>query len=80
MKSLLTLKDQTLLQTFSVMVQREREVISELISHLAEIGRRKLYLREGYSSLYAYLIEKYHYSKSAAYPKIQAAKLSQKFP
>ena len=79
MKSLLTLKDQTLLQTFSVMVQREREVISELILHLAEIGRRRHYLREGYSSLYAYLIEKYHYSKSAAYRRIQAAKLAQRY-
>jgi len=79
MKSLLTLKDQTLLKTFSVMVQREREVISELILHLAEIGRRRLYLREGYSSLYAYLIEKYHYSKSAAYRRIQAAKLAQRY-
>ena len=79
-KDLSKIQDNQLLTNFSLVVQREREVISDLIVHLAELEKRKLYAAEAYPSLFSYLTEKYRYSGGAAYRRIQAAKLYQKFP
>src|SRR3989338_10661671 len=80
MNEILKLKDKELLEKFGVLVREEREVIASVILHLSEIGRRKLYALEGYSSLFSYCVEKYHYSEGAAYRRIQAARIYQKFP
>ncbi len=80
MNELVKLKDSQLLEKFSVLVRQEREIVSEVIVHLSEIDRRKLYAGEGYSSLFSYCVEKYHYSESEAFLRIQASRLSQSFP
>ena len=54
--------------------------MAEVCVHLAEMWRRKLYAKEGYSSLFTYVTQKYHYAGGAAYRRIQAAKLYQRFP
>src|SRR3989338_5977914 len=72
--------DTILLTQFSKAVLKEKQALASVILHLAEIDRRKLYAKEGYSSLYAYLIEKYHYSEGGAYRRIQAARLSLQYP
>ncbi|MEK7790755.1 MAG: HNH endonuclease signature motif containing protein, partial [Deltaproteobacteria bacterium] len=41
---------------------------------------RRLYAKEGYSSLFNYLRERFHYSESSAYRRIQAAKMTLIFP
>jgi len=69
-----------LLEDFSLAVLKEREAISEVISYLSYIWARKLYAEAGYSSLFHFLVEKYHYSEGAAYRRIQGAKVYQKFP
>src|SRR3989338_10359749 len=74
------LKDKELLEKFGVLVQEEKEATAQVVVHLSEINRRKLYAQEGYSSLFSYCVEKYHYSKAAAYRRIQAAKLVQREP
>ena len=38
------------------------------------------YALEGYSSLFSYCVEKFHYSESAAYRRIQAARIYPRFP
>src|SRR3989338_8770263 len=80
MNEILKLKDKELLEKFGVLVREEREVIASVILHLSEIGRRKLYALEGYSSLFSYCVEKYHYSEGAAYRRIQSSRVYQKFP
>jgi hypothetical protein len=74
------LKDNQLLENFSLVVNQEREAISVVVSHLAEIDKRRLYAEQGYSSMFEYLVQKYHYSEGAAYRRIQVARLSLKFP
>src|SRR3989338_9423065 len=74
------LKDKELLEKFGVLVQEEKEATAQVVAHLSEIDRRKLYALEGYSSLFSYCVEKYHYSEGAAYRRIQGAKVYQKFP
>lgn len=74
------MKDNELLEKFSIIVKNERETVALLILHLSEIDKRGLYAKEGFSSLFSYCIEKFHFSEEAAYRRIQAARLSQKFP
>lgn len=80
MDDLKKIKDNQLLENFSHLVLREREATVSVVAHLAEIDRRKLYAREGYSSLFAYIKDKFNYSGSSAYRRIQAARLSCRFP
>ncbi len=73
------LKDNQLLENFSLVVKKEREAISVVVSHLAEIDRRRLYAREGFSSLFCYCVEKFNFSEEAAYLRIHAARVIQKY-
>jgi len=74
------IQDEQLLTSFAHVVRQEREAISSVVMHLAEIARRKLYAQDGYSSLFLYVTQKFHFSESAACRRIQAARLSLKFP
>ncbi len=78
--SLSKLTTHELVKRFDRLILQEREATSQVILHLAEIDRRKIYAIEGYSSLFNYCVEKYHYSESAAYRRIQVARLSSQFP
>ena len=75
MNEILNLKDKELLEKFNVLVREEKEATAQVVAHLAEIDRRKLYADEGYSSLFSYCVEKFHYSESEAFLRIQAARL-----
>ncbi len=80
MSEILKLKNKELLEKFSVLVRQEKEATASVVAHLSEIDRRKLYALEGYSSLFNYVTQKYHYSEGGAYRRIQGAKVYQKFP
>ena len=80
MNSLSHINNSQLLKDFSLAVLKEREAIADVISYLCHIWERKLYAKLGYSSLFNFLIEKHHYSKAAAYRRIQAAKLVHREP
>src|SRR3989338_1959164 len=80
LKDLLKIKDQEFLEKFSSVVQKERTALVDVVAHLTEMRRRELYVKEGYSSLFSYMTEKYHYSESSAYRRIQAAKSILLFP
>ena len=79
-QTLTKLSDQALLENFSRIVRFERKATAQVVVHLAEIYARRLYAQEGYSSLFAYIKEKFHYSGSSAYRRIQVARLSLQFP
>lgn len=74
------LNDQELVKQFSSVVHKEQEAVSDVVLHLIEIDRRNLYLKEAYSNLFLYCVQKFHFSEAAAYRRIQAAKLAQKYP
>jgi hypothetical protein len=78
--TLKNLSHETLLNQFSQIVSREKEITAQVVAYLAEVRKRKLYAEEGYSSLFSFLTEKYRYSKGAAYRRIQGAKVALLFP
>jgi hypothetical protein len=78
--SLAYLSDQELLAQVTRLAAEERQATALLIAHLAELDARRLYLAEGYSSLFTYCTQALHLSEHAAYGRIEAARAARKFP
>jgi hypothetical protein len=75
-----TISDERLIQQLKEAVTRERHATAQLIALLAELDTRRLYLAEGYSSLFVYCTQCLHLSEHAAYARIEAARTARKFP
>ena len=80
MNELRKIKDDELLKNLDLLVFRHAQSTAQIIAHLAEIDRRRLYAREGYSSLFDYCVKKFNFSEGETFRRIQAARLSRKFP
>jgi hypothetical protein len=78
--SLSALSDHDLLERVRSLTAREREATAALVAHLAELDERKLYLGEGYSSLFAYCTGALHLSEGEAGNRIEAARAARRFP
>src|SRR5450432_3738215 len=74
------LENDELLAALSALVQREHELLSDFLAHLAELDERRLYLGLGFSSLFAYCTEALGLSKSSAGRRIAAARVCCRFP
>jgi hypothetical protein len=78
--SVARLSDENLLRRVLELAGQEREATVELVVHLAEVDTRKLYLGEGYGSLFAYCTGTLRLAEHAAYNRIEAARVSRRFP
>jgi hypothetical protein len=78
--SLSSLNDRELLARLESLCRREREVTLDVLRHLNEVERRKLHLRLGYSSMFAYCTQALRYSESAAGRRIAAARCMRRVP
>jgi hypothetical protein len=58
----------------------ERAATAALLQSLMEIDTRRLYLREGCSSLFTYCTHVLHLAEGAAYNRIEAARAARRFP
>jgi hypothetical protein len=74
------LSDRDLLDAAERVAGDERRTTADLLALLAELDTRKLYLGEGYSSLFTYCTQRLHLSESAAYGRITAARAARRFP
>jgi 5-methylcytosine-specific restriction endonuclease McrA len=74
------LPDRDLLQLLSELSRREQRSTADLIACIAEVDERRLYLRNGCSSMFAYCVEILGLSEDAAYKRIQAARVVRKHP
>jgi len=59
----------------ATLTQNERLITTEILALINLAEDRKLHLERGYSSLFAWLVQGYGYSESAAYRRIEAARL-----
>jgi 5-methylcytosine-specific restriction endonuclease McrA len=78
--SIATMSNDELLGTTVRVAGDERRVTSELLALLAELDARRLYLREGCSSLFAYCTQVLYFSEHAAYHRIETARAARYFP
>ena len=74
------LSNKELLSHTKLLVQRERDIHIQVLHHLAEIDSRKLFFRQGFSSLFDYAVRELGYSEGAAYRRIKAMKLCRELP
>ena len=58
----------------------ERSSTARLVAALREVDSRRLYLDEGYSCMFFYCTHALHLSESAAYRRIEVARVSRAFP
>jgi len=75
MENLKKLPDQALLDKVSALVKVERETTTEILHHLREVERRRLYAQRGFSSLFSYCVESLGYSESSAQRRISSMRL-----
>lgn len=75
-----SLSDDQLLSNLKALACVERQATAQLIAVLAELDRRKLYLGQGFSSLFTYCTEALHLSEHAAYGRIEAVRAAHRFP
>ncbi|HEY6724424.1 MAG TPA: hypothetical protein VI197_10340 [Polyangiaceae bacterium] len=74
------LSDQALLTEFNELVRQDHHHVASLLRHIDVIDRRKLWARMGHSSLFGFLVRRYHMSESTADKRIGAARTARRFP
>jgi hypothetical protein len=74
------LSNADLLARLTVLAEQERGATVELVAHLAELESRRIYLAEGYGSLFNYCTGALRLSEHVAYNCLEAARAARKFP
>ena len=74
------LTDSTLLKDTKFLASREREITVQILHHIKEIDRRKLYSDLKYSSIYEYCKKELCYSEGSAHRRIHAARMLKEMP
>lgn len=69
-----------LLLRLSNLLKQSRRVESELVAHISEVDRRRLYARVASPSMFAYCTEVLHLSESEAYLRIMVARAAREHP
>jgi hypothetical protein len=78
--TLKNMTDDALLVETRRLVQKERELLSDILHHLREIERRRLFSILKCSSLFEYATRELGYSEDQAYRRIQAMRLLKDLP
>ena len=79
-EALAGLPNSQLLVRVRELVQRGNVVEADLLAHLAEVDARRLYLREGCSSMFVWCQRVLHFAEGVAYKRIQAARAVRRHP
>ena len=74
------LSDRALLDRFGLAVRQDREQARLLLELIDAIDRQKLWAEQGYSSLFAFCVDRFHMSESTAAKRIGAARTARRFP
>jgi hypothetical protein len=80
MQSFAQLSDDDLLAAVKRLAATECRATAALVRSLMELDTRRLYLGEGYSSLFTYCTQALHLAEGAAYNRIEAARCARRFP
>lgn len=80
LESIQQASDHELMNNFESLVKTERKITHQVLQCILEIENRKLHLDRGYSSLFDFMVKGHGYSESAAYRRIQSARLLRQVP
>jgi len=74
------LSDPDLIAEVTRLATLERKAIAGLVSALAELDARRLYLCQGCSSMFTYCTQVLHLAEHVAFNRIEAARAVRRFP
>ena len=74
------LDDHTVLSHVRELARRDSALLATLLAHLVLVDERKLYLGEGFASLFDYCRDGLGWSESESWRRIQATRLCRRFP
>ena len=75
-----SISDDVLLQRLSEILKKSRRVEVELVAHIGEVDRRRLYADRAARSMFVYCTETLHLSEAEAYLRIGVARAARKHP
>ena len=75
-----TLSDEELLNNLVKLNSNEITLLVEILEHLIEVDKRRLYLEKGFSSLFSYCVSVLKYCEATAGRRISAIRCISKFP
>ena len=75
MATLSSLSDSELLTRLPSLVRAELTATADVIEYLVEVDRRRLYLDQACSSLYAFLTERLGYTEDEAISRLRVTRL-----
>jgi 5-methylcytosine-specific restriction endonuclease McrA len=75
-----SIPDDELLRQLAEILRQSRRVEADLVAHIGEVDRRRLYARTASPSMFAYATEVLHLSEAEAYLRIAAARASREHP
>jgi 5-methylcytosine-specific restriction endonuclease McrA len=75
-----SIPDRELVARLEALRRNERASSTDILHHLIEVERRGLYLRLGYSSMFAYCTGHLRYAEAAAAQRVHAARCLRRFP
>ena len=78
--SLGSLRDDDLLTQTKLVAAQERRLTAQLLAHLREIEKRRLFAGLGYSTLFAYVTEELGYCAASAQARIVSMRLLTQLP
>ena len=76
---LVDITNEELIEKLTVLVHLEKNTTLKILEFLSEADRRRLWLQEGYSSLFDFCVRRLKYSEGEAARRIQAARIMTKF-
>jgi 5-methylcytosine-specific restriction endonuclease McrA len=74
------LSDTALLSETKRLVATERQILTDVLRHLREVDRRRLYSFLRYQSLFEYIVKELGYAEDGAYRRISAMHLVKEIP
>ncbi len=80
MTELHALSNDQLISSFKSLKEREDAVLVEVLEHILEFERRRLYLSLGYTSLFGYLTQGLGYSENESYRRVESSRLMAGMP
>jgi hypothetical protein len=78
--ALAALSDDELIERVRDLAACERRASAAVVRSLVELDSRRLYLREGCSSLFTYCTQVLHLSEGSAYNRIETARAARQYP
>ena len=75
-----SLSNEKLLANLENLKQNEDKLLVQVLEHISEVERRKLYIQKGYTTLFGYLTQGLKYSENEAYRRVQSARLVNAVP